>query len=509
MTLRLFTGGINHETNSFSAIPADEQRFRVTRYGRGHEILERFRGTRSVYGGFIDAADALGVELVSTVSSFAQPSGPVQRDEFERQMAATLADLAAEAAGGGVDGIVLGLHGAMVVEGIEDGEGEYLRRVRELVGSDIPIGVELDLHANISAQMAELADVLIGYDTYPHVDLHERGHELVRLLVRTIVGEVKPTGALRQIPLLAHMTMQNTASGAMARWVDLCHEIERRPGVLTATVAGGFPYADVPDAGMSAYVATDGDREKAEQYAAELAQFAWDRRADFQPLLVSVDDAVAHALTAQGPILLADVADNTGAGASGDDTGILRALIASGARSAVLVPLYDPDVVAEAVRAGVGATISVDIGGKVDRLGAEPLRVEAYVRAITDGWYTNLGPMSTGARTTMGITAVLVIGGHDGIEVVCTSVQRSPHDVQMLRSVGIEPGRRQVVVIKSSVHYRADFGPLAREVLEVDAGGLATADWARLPFRRIRRPIFPLDPAMIWTAADHTASRTS
>jgi len=305
------------------------------------------------------------------------------------------------------------------------------------------------------------------------------------------------------------MTVQNTSSGRMAEWLALCHEIERRPGVLSATIAGGFPYADVADAGMSAYVVTDDDHETAKAYAAELAQFAWDHRTAFQPLLVPVDDAVVHALTAPGPVLLADVADNTGAGASGDDTEILRALISHGARSAVLVPLYDPDVVAEAVRAGVGATVTVDIGGKVDRHGTEPLRVEAYVRAITDGWYTNLGPMSTGARTTMGMTAVLVIGGHDGIEVVCTSVQRSPHDAEMLRSVGIEPTRRQVVVVKSSVHYRADFGPLAREVLEVDAGGLAAANWARLPFRGLRRPIFPLDPEMTWTArgdaADHHA----
>ncbi|MDL5353133.1 M81 family metallopeptidase [Microbacterium sp. zg-YB36] len=500
MTLRFFTGGINHETNSFSKVPADEHRFRLTRYGRGAEILERFRGTRTVYGGFLTAAETNHVTLTSTVSSFAQPSGPVVREEFERQMALTLEDLREALRTDGVDGIVLGLHGAMVVAGIEDGEGEYLARVREVVGPDVPIGVELDLHANISPRMAELADILIGYDTYPHVDQYDRAIELLTLVARTVRGEISPTSALRKLPILAHMTVQNTASGPMADWLALCHEIEARPGVLTATITGGFPYADIPDVGMAAYVVTDGLPELATQYANELSEFAWARRTEFQPRLTSVDDAIRAASSSPGPIILADVADNTGAGASGDDTEILRALIAHGANSAVLVPMYDPGVVAEAVRAGVGATITTTIGGKVDDGGGAPLEIEAYVRTITDGWYSNYGPMSTGSRTGMGLTAVLEIGGHDGIEVVCSSVQRSPHDLQMLRSVGIEPTRRQIIVVKSSVHYRADFGPIATEIFEVDAAGLAAASWARLDFQNLRRPIFPLDPDMEWTA---------
>lgn len=498
MTLRFLVGGINHETNAFSGIPADERRFRLTRYGRGPEILDRFRGTRTVYGGFIDAAAENDVVLTSTVSSFAQPSGPVLREEFERQMDLTLSDLRAALTDHGVDGIVLGLHGAMVVEGIEDGEGEYLSRLREVAGPDIPIGVELDLHANISTKMADLADILVGYDTYPHIDQYDRAVELLTLVVRAARGEVAPTSALRQIPILSHMTVQNTARGPMADWLALCHEIERRPGVLTATIAGGFPFADVRDAGMSAYVVTDGRPALAAECADELGAFAWSRRDEFQPDLIDVDDAIRAAMSASsGPVILADVADNTGAGAGGDDTEILQGLIAHRARSAVLVPMFDPELVSEAVKAGVGATLTTSIGGKLDR-GGTSVAVDAYVRAITDGVYTNDGPMSTGARTSMGTTVVLEIDGPGGIEIVCTSVQRAPHDLQMLRSVGIEPTNRKIIVVKSSVHYRAAFEPIAAEILEVDAGGLAAASWDRLPFRNLRRPVYPLDADMAW-----------
>lgn len=499
MGLRFFTGGINHETNTFSPLPADAKRFRDMRYDRGQAMLDRHRGTKTVFGGFIDAADELGIELVPTIHSFATPSGAVTSDEFEAQMADTLDDLEGALAAGKIDGVLLGLHGAMVVDGIDDGEGEYMRRVRELVGPDVPIVTELDLHANISRASTEVADIIIGYDTYPHIDTYERAVELTHLLARVAQGDVTPTSAFRQIPVLANLTAQFTGRAPMSDWVALCHEIESRPGVLTATVAAGFPYADIPDTSMSAYVVTDNDPDLAAACADELARFAWEQREAFQATPMGVDEAVEYAIQAEGPICLADVADNTGAGASGDGTEILRSLIAHNAKSAVIALMFDPETIRQAIEAGIGATIEATIGGKVDDLHGAPVQATAYVRAITDGWFVNYGPMSTGAESSMGQTVVLEIGGRGGIEVICTEFRRSPNDAQMLRSVGIEPTRRQIVVIKSSVHYRADFTPIMREIVEVDAPGLASPGWSRFDFQHLRRPIYPLDRDMEWS----------
>ncbi len=498
--MRFFTGGINHETNTFSPIPASIERFRETSYARGDELLAKTRGTRTVIGGFIDAADELGIELVPTIHSFAMPSDAVTRAAWDEQINDTLDDLEAALAGGPIDGLLLGLHGAMVIEGIDDGEGEYLRRVRELVGPDMPIVMELDLHANISPESVEMVDVMVGYDTYPHVDVYDRAVELTHLLARIVKGEIKPTSAFRQIPVLANLTAQYSGTPQMTDWLALCHEIESRPGVLTATITCGFPYADIPQTGMAAYVATDDDPELAEACVRELAQFAWDRRHDFQATPMAIAEAVEYAMNAEGPILLADVADNPGAGTSCDGTEILRELIARNARSTALALMFDPETAAQASATGVGATIEARIGGKVDDLHGAPIETSAYVRALTDGYYVNDGPLGTGSSTDIGLTAVLEIGGRGGIEVVCNTFRHAANDANSLRSVGIEPTKRQIVVIKSSVHYRADFTPLVKEIVEVDAPGLSTPNWSRFDFQHLRRPIFPLDPDMTWEA---------
>ena len=500
--MRFFTGGINHETNTFSPLPATLERFHDMHYERGQALLVVSRGAKTAIGGFIDAADALGIELVPSVYSFAMPSGAVTRAAFEAQMLDTLDDLEAALAAGPLDGVLLSLHGAMVVEGADDGEGEYLRRVRELVGPHMPVVTELDYHANISRESTELADLIVGYDTYPHIDVYERAVELTHLLARLASKEIRPAVAFRPIPLLSNLTAQFSGRPPMADWLALCHAIEARPGVLTATVAGAFPYADIPDTRMSAYVATDNDQALADACANELAQFAWERRAAFQATPLGVADAVRYAMTQPGPILLADVADNTGAGASGDGTEILRELIAQNARSAVVALLYDPQTVRQAVAAGVGATIEATLGGKVDDLHGAPVQTSAYVRAITDGVFINDGPLGTGSESKLGLTVVLEIGGRGGIEVITTSFRNAPNDANALRSVGIEPTKRQIVVIKSSVHYRADFTPLVREIVEVDAPGLASPTWSRFNFQRLRRPIYPLDPEMEWSAGE-------
>ena len=503
--MRFFTGGINHETNTFSPIPAEIQRFYDMHYDRGQDLIDRARGTRTVIGGFIDAAERLRIELVPSIHCFAMPSGAVTRDAWDKLMGDTLDDLQAALKAGPLDGVLLGLHGAMVIEGIDDGEAEYLRLVREVVGPDVPVVTELDLHANTSKETTELADLLVGYDTYPHIDMYDRAVELTELLVRLAKKEIQPAVAFRHIPVLVNLTAQFTGRAPMSDWVALCHEIESRPGVLTATIAAGFPYADIPDTCMNVYVATDNNQALADRCADELARFAWQHREGFQATPMSVDEGVRYAMDSPGPVLLADVADNPGAGTSCDGTEILRSLIAHNARSVVVALMFDPQTVRQAVEAGVGATIEAAIGGKVDDLHGSPVRATAYVRAITDGFFINGGPMGTNSESNMGTTAVLEIGGRGGIEIICTTYRRAANDANALRSVGIDPTQRQIVVIKSSVHYRADFTPLVREIVKVDAPGLSSPNWSRFDFQRLRRPIYPLDREMEWDVASHTS----
>jgi microcystin degradation protein MlrC len=256
---------------------------------------------------------------------------------------------------------------------------------------------------------------------------------------------------------------------------------------------------------MNVYVATDNDQTLADQCADELARFAWEHRAGFQATPMGIDEGVRYAMDSPGPVLLADVADNPGAGTSCDGTEILRSLIAHNARSAVIGLMFDPETVRQAVDAGVGATIDAHIGGKVDDLHGEPVETSAYVRTITDGFFINGGPMGTNSESNMGTTVVLEIGGRGGIEVICTTFRRAANDANSLRSVGIDPTQRQIVVIKSSVHYRADFTPLVREIVEVDAPGLSSPNWSRFDFQRLRRPIYPLDRGMEWNVEDQTS----
>lgn len=468
-------------------------------YARGQDLIDKLTGTRTVVGGFIDAAGELGIELVPTIHCFAMPSDAVTREAWDEMIADTLTDLRNALEAGPLDGLLLGLHGAMVIEGIADGEGEYLRRVREVVGNEMPVVTTLDLHANISEESTCLVDILVGYDTYPHIDAYDRAVEATHLLKRIVDGEIQPASAFRAVPVLANLPAQFSGTPQMEGWLRLCHEIETRPGVLTATITCGFPYADIPDTGMSAYVATNGDPELAESCVRELARFAWDHREDFQRQPMAIDDAVQYAMSAPGPVLLADVADNPGGGASCDGTEVLRSLIKHNARSAVVAHMYDPETAAQAAEAGIGATIDATIGGKVDDLHGAPVQTSAYVRALTDGYFINEGPMGTGAQSNLGLTAVLEIGGRGGIEVICTTFRRAANDAAGLRSAGIDPAKRQIVVIKSSVHYRADFTPLVNEIVEVDAPGLASPNWSRFEFRHLRRPIYPLDPNMEWS----------
>jgi microcystin degradation protein MlrC len=490
--MRIAIGGISHETNTFSTIPTDLSLFDRRGVHGGDALIPAFAGTKTIIGGFLDGARSQGFEVVPTMLAEAAPSGTVTAEAFDRLMGLLLEGLRGA---GQIDGVLLELHGAMVAENARDGDAEILRQVRAVVGS-LPIVAVLDLHANISQGMVALADALVGYDTYPHIDMYERGLEAADLITRMVRGGLRTARALRKPPLMPPLPKQcTTYDTPMRALIELAHQREQEPGMVSVTVAAGFPYADVPEAGLAVLAIADRDQARADAVADEIANLAWERRQEFVIRCTPVDEALEIAASARdaagGPVVLADTADNPGAGAPCDGTILLAGLLERGVQNAALGAIWDPQAVEICRVAGVGANVELLLGGKTDDMHGVPLTVAGKVRLLSDGRFVNLGPMNTGAETRMGPTAVLAI---EGVDVVITSNRVQALDAGLFMSQGIEPRRKRVLVLKSSVHYRGAFEPLASRIVEVDTPGLSNSDLSRYPYQHVRRPIFPLDP---------------
>jgi microcystin degradation protein MlrC len=485
--VRFFIGMLAHETNTFSSLPTDRRQFEARDLHYGGELLEAYRDTGTCLGGMIAAAAAHGITLAPSLAAAASPAGRVTKEFYAEARERLLADLRTA---GRLDGVLLDLHGAMVVEGLDDGEGDLLQAVRAAVGT-LPVAVTLDLHANVTPAMVEAATLLHGYKTYPHVDMDARGREAAERLRDVVAGRLHPTVAFRQPPLLPPIAGQLTARGPMRRLYDLAAAMERRPGVISISIFAGFPLADIRDAGLSVYVATDRDQALADALADELADTAWTHRREFLHTAWPLEAAVARALAAGGrPVVLADIADNTGGGAAGDTTGILRELLRVGATETTVACLWDPQAAAAGVAAGVGTVLTLPVGGRVDPSHGPPLTVTGRVRAVSDGRFVHRGPMFRGLAGRLGPTAVLEVGG---VKIILITFRWQTLDPEMIRFLGIDPERERILVVKSSIHYRAAFEPIAHEIVEVDAPGLSSSNLARFSFTNVRRPIFPLD----------------
>lgn len=486
---RVLIGGIAHETNTFSAVPTDLEQFRQRVYVSGHDLTTGFAGTRTVIGGFLDGIAALGGVAAPLIYASATPGGIVTRAAYDALRGALLD---AVRAAGGTDGVLLALHGAMVTEDHADAEADLLRAVRALVGPRTPIVATLDSHANVSPAMVALADALVGYTTYPHVDTYERGAEAAAIL-RYLMANKPTARALAGPPLLAPLPPQGTTTATpMRALLARAAHLRARADVLNVSVFGGFPYSDVPDAGLRVVAMTTGDVTLAGEIADEIAREAWARRAQFAPSLVPVADAIARVVgAARFPVVLSDGGDNPGAGGPCDGTTLLAAFHAAHQRSGVVFGVIrDLETVAAAVKAGTGAEIAVHIGGKTDDRHGTPVAGIARVVRITDGVFTNTGPMGASGRTRMGRTAVLDL---DGIAVIVTEQRVQAIDLSLFRSVGIEPTQARALVLKSNVHYRAAFAPIAAEIIDVDTPGISSPNLRAFTFRNVRRPIWPLD----------------
>lgn len=489
LTRRIAIGGIAHETNLFSNVPTDFEQFRQRVLIDGRDLLTGFAGTRTVIGGFLDGIAAIGGTAIPLLYASATPGGVVTRAAYTALRQSLLDHLRAA---GAVDAVLLGLHGAMVAEDVVDAEADLLQAVRTLVGPGIPLIATLDSHANISHAMVHAADTLITYTTYPHVDTYERGYEATGLLQRLLAGQATVTTALACPPMLAPLPPQCTTEETPMRQVlRLAERERRRPGVLNISVAGGFPYSDVHDAGVRVLISTLNDAPLAQEIARRIGSAAWQRREEFRPTLTPINEAVRSVQAATAyPVVLSDSGDNPGAGAPCDGTALLAALRAAHVRDAVVGVICDPETVAHAVATGTGTMIAVRLGGKTDDRHGPPILADARVERITDGVFTNTGPMGTGGRTRMGMTALLDL---NGIKVIVTEQRVQALDLSLFRSVGIEPTTARAIVVKSSVHFRAAFEPIAAKIIDVDTPGISSPHLERFAFQRVHRPIWPLD----------------
>ena len=486
-----------HESNTFASSRTDRTDFRNRGEHQGEAMFAELSDTNTEVAGVLDVADRENLTLLPSIAAAAEPGGQVTADAYDYYADSIVSAVREHA--DEIDGIVLALHGAMVPEGSDDGEGPLIQTVQEIVGRDVPLVATLDLHGNVTEAMLE-ADALVAYETYAHVDMRETGRTATDLLLSVSRGAVSPTMAIERPPVLAPGPNANTDEYPMADLEALAREHEARDGVLKVNVMAGFYRADVPFAGFSIPVVTDDDPDLARHVAREVATAVWEHRDGFAvehpgptEAVAAAKELIADGVTADGPVVLGDVGDNPGGGAPGDETAVLEELLDQGVINAGVAFVRDPEVVETCITAGVGETVSVDLGGKSADSRTDPITVEGHVKAITDGSFVNTGPRETGVTVTMGRTVVLACGEDRGVSVIVAENRKQPWDAELWRHVGIQPERLDAIVVKSANHYRGDYDPLASEVIPIDSPGLNVINPARLGHERIGRPVYLMD----------------
>jgi microcystin degradation protein MlrC len=488
--MRLVIAQMKHETNTFSPVPTDLARFARGRATplEGEEIRAAFRGTGTGIGAFLELAEKAGAEVVLPVAGSAAPSGPVQTAAYEYMVQRILA-----AVENGCDAVLLDLHGAMVTERHDDGEGELLARIRR-IAPGVPVGVALDMHTNFFPAMGQNATVVAGYQTYPHVDMYETGLRAGRPILDLLAGRARPAMAWGWRPMLPHV-MRQSSLDAPNRDIQARAKAMEKEGALAATFFVGFPHADIPYAGVSSVVVTDGDAAKAKALAEELLDMAWRAREQFVYRVEPLAASLARARQMQGgPVVLLDHYDNCASGGTMDTMAVLGGILEAGLAEVCAFAIFDPQAVRKMKEAGLGARVTLPLGGKLDMpalgLKGRPLTVTGTVKRISDGLYRNEGPMAKGELMDMGASAVLDTGK---VEIAVISRHTEPYDMGSFRALGLEPAKKRYLMLKSRVHWRAGLGPLAKAVVECAGEGVCTSDYSQLKFDHVRRPAYPLD----------------
>lgn len=494
--LRIAVGGFLHESNTFLGAPTTYEHFTAASLTRGSAVLQRWSGAHHELGGFLDILQNEDVDIAPLLATFAVPSGTITAEAYERIAAEMLEDLRNA---GAVDGVLLALHGATVSEAFPDADGEMLRRVREAVGPDIPIVTTLDLHANVSPQMIILANATVAYRSNPHLDQRARGREAASILLRTLKGEIRPVQALEAPPLLIAISKQQTAALPVRALYEDLEDVLTWPGILSASVALGFYYADVPEMGASFFAVADGDEALARKAARYMATRAWARRAEFSGALPSPAEAVAHAMAApRGPVALMDIGDNVGAGSPADSTILFHEVIRQQGRDALVV-LCDPEAAKACLAAGPGATVSLNVGGKTDNLHGSPIPIEGIVRALTDGRFVEREQRHGGwGACDQGLTAV--VETTQGHSVILTTRRMAPMSLQQVLSTGVQPAAKKMLIVKGVVAPRAAYEPVSAEFVMVDTAGVTSDNPRYFTYHHRRTPLYPLEPDATYDA---------
>ncbi|HYM29867.1 MAG TPA: M81 family metallopeptidase [Candidatus Cybelea sp.] len=488
--MRIVAAMMKHETNTFSPVPTPLSRFALVgdMPYLGAAAYQALKGSRSGLGAFIDLAEAVGAKVDVPIAASANPSGPVEDAAYR-----FITDAICESVAKGCDAILLDLHGAMVTETLEDGEGALLKRIRQ-IAPKVPVAVALDMHTNLYEEMVANATVIAGYQTYPHIDTYETAVRAGRPIFAMLEGRAKPVMAWGNRPMLPHVMRQGTDDLPNRMLQARTRDMERGPA-LAATVFTGFPHADIRNAGLSAVVVTDNDPAAARRLCDELLDASWAEREAFVYRVEPLEASLARAARAKdGPVVLLDHYDNCASGGTMDTMTVLAAILRAGLENVAAFAIHDPAAVKAMIAAGVGANMTLPLGGKLDmpsigRKG-EPLQVSGRVKLISDGRYRNRGPASPGMMMDMGPSVVFDTGK---AEIAVITRHQEPNDLACLTSLGIEPTAKRYIMLKSRVHWRAGFKPIARETIECAGVGVCTSDYGQLNFVKVRRPIYPLD----------------
>ncbi|MBB4065988.1 M81 family metallopeptidase [Gellertiella hungarica] len=496
MPFRVLTAEFIHESNTFKKGSTDLATFTAETLDLGQAAVDRFGDVNAEIAGFLDAGREAGWSVRHVVSAHATPGARVSKEAFDH-IAGLICDAAREEKGK-LDGILLGLHGAMVPDFCEDGEGELLARLRAIVGDAVPIAVTLDLHAIVTEAMARLANVYVSYKTYPHVDMRETGLHAGRLLDAAMRGAVRPVTVRAHVPMLDEANAGRTDVPETAALYERARAHEQEPGILAVSINAAFAEADVAEAGATVLVTCDTARpgavERAEAIASGLADSIWEGRGKVSNTFLTPREAAEIARdfdASAGPLVIADYADNPGAGAYGDATALLAALLEAGACNGGFAPMIDPEAAAFLHAHREGETVTLRLGGKVDpAFGGGPLELTGEIVRLSDGVYTGDGPILGGITHSFGPTAVFRTGG---IDILVVTLPGQMLDLQQVKAFGIEPSNLTYLVVKSMQHFRAAFEPVSARVIVCDSGALATPRAELRPYVRVRRPIWPLD----------------
>ena len=484
-------GGFLHETNEFNPIRTDLESFRIRELLYGDEVVAKRRNTATEVGGFIEVLEKRGVEIVPSICAFAMPAGPVTVEAMDAILGEMIAALDRQS----VDGVLLALHGAMVGEGCDDGEGYVLDRIRSRVGRNIPIVSTLDLHATLTPLMAERADALTVYRTYPHMDMPDRGREAAEIMLRILSGEIRPVMAISKPPVMIGPP-QNVlpTDQPMKRIMERARDMERTiPGVIAVCPAHGFLQQDVPWGGIGVVVTVDRDRELAQRLADELGVMMFECRREYLVNLPDPAETIRRAMRAEHPpVAIADSGDNIGAGGPGDGAALLGEILRQGVDSA-FVQLCDPEAARIAANAGVGTKVTLTVGGKSDPMYGPPVEITGVVRALSDGVYMNRGwgGYWAGVYNDMGLTARIDVGG---VTIVVNSIKMSPDNIMHAKSIGVYPEDYRMSVCKGGLAFREAYKPpVANTYIQSDTPGWTSSNLGNFTFKKIRRPMFPLD----------------